>query len=166
MRQLTDLENILQALIGEHERLLRHLDVQHAAMKKLDARAMDDAAAQAESARLRIVTLDTRRKQLVTQLAQLLRVDGQPTLARIAEAMPAAQAQSKKKLLDLRDKLKALVSHAASRAQLSGKLAGSVLGHLNTVVRLLAGAVEQAGIYTKHGTPRVSSRIGVMEAVG
>jgi hypothetical protein len=37
---------------------------------------------------------------------------------------------------------------------------------LNTVVRLLAGAVEKAGLYTKHGVPQVSSRIGVMEAVG
>ena len=166
MRQYGDLENILSALISEHERLLRHLDAQHASMKKLDAKAMDDAASQAESARLRIATLDSRRRQLVAQLAQLLRVEGQPTLARIAEAMPAAQAQSKKKLLDLRDRLKGLVAQAANRAQMSGKLAGSVLGHLNTVVRLLAGAVEQAGIYTKHGTPRVSSRIGVMEAVG
>ena len=45
-------------------------------------------------------------------------------------------------------------------------LAGAVLGHLNTVVRLIAGAVERAGIYTKSGVPQVSNRIGVMEAVG
>ena len=41
-----------------------------------------------------------------------------------------------------------------------------MLGHLNTVVRLLAGAVERAGVYTKDGIPRVASRIGIMEAVG
>jgi hypothetical protein len=45
-------------------------------------------------------------------------------------------------------------------------LAGAVLGHLNTVVRLIAGAVEQAGVYTKQGVPQVSARIGVIEAVG
>jgi len=32
-------------------------------------------------------------------------------------------------------------------------------------VRLLAGSVEQAGLYTKHGVPKVSARIGMMEAV-
>ena len=30
----------------------------------------------------------------------------------------------------------------------------------------LAGAVERAGVYTKDGIPRVSGRIGIMEAVG
>jgi hypothetical protein len=54
----------------------------------------------------------------------------------------------------------------ASRTKVSGKVAGAVLGHLNTVVRLLAGAVERAGVYTKDGIPRVSGRIGIMEAVG
>jgi hypothetical protein len=41
-----------------------------------------------------------------------------------------------------------------------------VLGHLNTAMRLFAGAVGQSGTYTKNGVPRVSARIGVMEAVG
>ena len=49
---------------------------------------------------------------------------------------------------------------------MAGRLASAVLGHLNTVVRLLAGAVEKAGLYTKQGIPQVSARIGVMEAVG
>jgi len=30
----------------------------------------------------------------------------------------------------------------------------------------LVGEVERAGVYTKHGIPKVSARIGVMEAVG
>ena len=42
----------------------------------------------------------------------------------------------------------------------------ALLGHLNTVVRLIAGAVERAGVYTKTGAPQMSNRIGVMEAVG
>ena len=44
-----------------------------------------------------------------------------------------------------------------------------IVGPGNTYVqlakRLLAGAVERAGVYTKDGVPRVSSRIGIMEAV-
>jgi hypothetical protein len=34
------------------------------------------------------------------------------------------------------------------------------------VVRLLAGAAQRAGLYTRRGIPRVGSRIGVMDAVG
>jgi hypothetical protein len=41
-----------------------------------------------------------------------------------------------------------------------------VLGHLNVAVRALSGAVQQAGVYTKTGLPKVSGRIGAMEAVG
>ena len=54
----------------------------------------------------------------------------------------------------------------ADRSFVANKVASAVLGHLNTIVRLLAGAVERAGVYTKHGVPKVSARIGAMEAVG
>jgi hypothetical protein len=66
----------------------------------------------------------------------------------------------------LRTQLKDLVQQVATRAQISNKLAGAVLGHLNTVVRLLAASIEKAGLYTKNGIPKMSARIGVMEAIG
>jgi hypothetical protein len=69
-------------------------------------------------------------------------------------------------LLALRDEIKTLAGQIAGRTHVAARLSSAVLGHLNTVVRLLAGAVEKAGLYTKHGVPSVSSRIGVMEAVG
>ena len=59
-----------------------------------------------------------------------------------------------------------MVEATAARTHVAGRVATAVLGHLNTVVRLVAGAVEKAGLYTKNGVPRVSSRIGVMDAVG
>ena len=43
---------------------------------------------------------------------------------------------------------------------------GAVLGHLNTIVRLISGSVSKAGIYNKRGVPRMTNRIGVIEAVG
>jgi hypothetical protein len=58
-----------------------------------------------------------------------------------------------------------VLEQLAARNKISGKVATAVLGHLNTVVRLLAGAVERAGLYTKNGIPQVSSRIGAIEAV-
>ena len=85
----------------------------------------------------------------------------QPTLSQIAEMFP----QRKPALLKLRDDLKAAVAAVSARTHVAGRLANAVSGHLTTVVRLLAGAVERAGIYTKDGVPKVSNRIGVMEAV-
>lgn len=153
---------ILQQLIGEHEKLLRGLEGQQEAMKKLQIKEMEEMAQLQEAARLRITALESRRRAVVNQLARMLRLEGPPTLGALAEAMP----QSRTRLLALRDRLKGLMVEVSQRSQVSGRLAGAVLGHLNTVVRLVAGAVEQAGLYTKHGVPRVSGRIGVLEAVG
>lgn len=157
-----ELEFLMQQLIGEHEKLLKQMAAQQAAMKKLDQSALEDLSHLQEATRLRIASLETRRRAVVTQIARALKLPGEPTLARIAEAVPAQRAR----LLNLRDRLKATVQQASARATVVGKLGGALLGHLNTVVRLLAGAVEKAGIYTKNGVPQVSTRIGVLEAVG
>jgi hypothetical protein len=69
-------------------------------------------------------------------------------------------------LLGKRDVLRTLAGDVALRANVANKLAGAVLGHLNTAVRAIAGAVKNAGVYTKSGAPRVTGRIGVIEAVG
>jgi hypothetical protein len=159
---LADLESILQQLIIEHRQLLLLLESQQAAMKKLNTPMLEDMAAKQEQIRLKIASLETRRRTMVAQLCLSLKIQGPPTMAKLAEHFPS----DKKRLLDLRDKLKMLVAAISSRATVSGRLAGAVLGHLNTVVRLLSGAVEQAGLYTKHGVPQVSRRIGMMEAVG
>ena len=163
MRQLPDLEAVLQLLVAEHGKLLAHLDLQQAAMKAFDLKSMDTAAKLQEAARLRIASLETRRRGLVLQIARLSRLqESDLTVSKLAELYPQRGPQ----LVKLRDDLKALIHQISVRTTVSGKLAGAVAGHLNTVVRLLAGAVEQAGTYTKNGIPRVSARIGVMEAVG
>jgi|SRR5688572_13510844 len=161
-RQVTDLEAVLQQLIDEHRRLLAHVDAQQAAMKAFDLKAMDAAMGQQEASRLRIAGLEAKRRLLVQQLARAVKVDGNVTITKLAALYPARGIPLSK----LRDELKTVIAQVASRTNVVGKLAGAVLGHLNTVVRLLAGAVEKAGVYTKHGVPQVSSRIGVMEAVG
>ncbi|HEV8292394.1 MAG TPA: flagellar export chaperone FlgN [Tepidisphaeraceae bacterium] len=161
-REVAQLQVILQQLIAEHEKLLAHLLNQQAAMKKLDLAAIDQLTGLQDATRMRIATLDGKRKTLVNQLAAMLKLSSTPTLKRLAEAIP----QNKETLLNLREQLKVKVNEVATRSTIAGRVAGALLGHLNTVVRLLAGAVEQAGIYTKQGTPQVSTRIGVIEAVG
>ena len=161
-REIAQLQLVLQQLIAEHDKLLAHLVNQQAAMKKLDLDAIDKLTGHQDAARMRIAALDGKRKTLVNQLAAMLKLPQTTTLKKLAESIP----QHKQSLLVLRDQLKARVTEVATRSTVAGRVAGALLGHLNTVVRLLAGAVEQAGIYTKHGTPQVSTRIGVIEAVG
>jgi len=161
-REIGQLQVNLQQLIVEHEKLLAHLSKQQAAMKDLDLPAIDQLTGFQDATRMRIAALDGKRRTLVNQLAAMLKLPETTTLKRLAESLP----QHKQSLLNLREQLKSKVSEVATRSTVAGRVAGALLGHLNTVVRLLAGAVEQAGIYTKQGTPQVSTRIGVIEAVG
>jgi hypothetical protein len=131
-------------------------------MRAFDLDAMDAAHGAQEACRLRIGSLETKRKAVVALLTRGQNIQQPVTITKIAALYP----QRRDALFKLRDELKTVATQIASRTHLAGKLAGAVLGHLNTVVRLFAGAVERAGVYTKDGVPRVASRIGVMEAVG
>lgn len=162
-RQVLELEALLQELIAENQRLLKHIQSQQAAMRTMDTAAMDVTARQQDASRMRLLSLEARRRNTVTQILQQNNKRGpNVTIAEIAAWYPARSAE----LLKLRKQLKDVVQQVQTRAQVAGRVAGAVLGHLNTVVRLIAGAVEKAGLYTKQGVPKVSSRIGVMEAVG
>ena len=161
-RLLPELESVLRALADEHRRLLACVEAQQVAMKAFDLKAMDDARNQQEASRLRLSALETRRRTVVVQIARALKLEGKVTLTQLADLHPPRREP----LLALRNEIKHLARQIAARTHVAGRLSGAVLGHLNTVVRLLAGAVEKAGLYTKHGVPSVSSRIGVMEAVG
>ena len=162
MRQISELETVLQQLVAEHRKLLSYLEAHQAAMKRFDLKAMDDAAKLQEDCRMRIAMHENRRKAIVAALAKLLRLEGTVTISQLAALHPP-KAES---LMKLRGELRGLAEAVRTRAHVAGRVAGAVLGHLNTVVRLLAGAVEKAGLYTKQGIPQVSPRIGVMEAVG
>ncbi len=161
-RQLSDLQSVLQLLVAEHERMLKLMDEQQLAVKKLDVKRIEELAVLQENTRLRISGMDSRRRLLMQQISAAARLDGSPTIARLAEAFPQFRAA----LLTLRDRLRALAAAVSAKAQVAGKIAGAVLGHLNTVVRVFAGATEQAGLYSRQGVPVASKRIGVIEAVG
>jgi hypothetical protein len=161
-RLLPELENILRSLADEHRRLLTHVESQQEAMKSFNLKALDDARNQQEASRLRVLGLEARRRLVVGQIAKGLKLEGNLTITRLADLHPARRDA----LLKVRDEIKTLARAIETRMHVAGRLSSAVLGHLNTVVRLLAGAVEKAGLYTKHGVPRVSSRIGVMEAIG
>ena len=162
-RHFAELEQILQLLIAEHRNLLANVEKQQAAMRKLDIVSLETATAAQEAARLRIASLDTRRRGVVLQIAKIVKLDErQLSLAKLADLYSPRKPQ----LLAMRGELTDVVGKISARTQVASKVAGALLGHLNTVVRIVAGAVEKAGVYTKQGVPRVSARIGIMEAVG
>ena len=159
---LFDLESLLQQLIVEHRKLSRHLEAQQIAMKSFALDQMDAAANQQDASRRRIMSLEGRRREILQQMASQHRLTGDLSIARLAAHFP----QRSQALLGLRGELKKAIGEIQARIHIAGRMAAAVLGHLNTVVRLLAGAVERAGVYTKQGVPRIATRVGVMEAVG
>jgi hypothetical protein len=161
-RQLLEIESILAQLVAEHRRLLGQVEAQQLAMRALKLDAIEQATHQQESTRLRIATLETKRRALALQIARAMRINEDPTITKLAQMFPARSSA----LIKLRDDLKAVIAEISSRTNLASRLASAVLGHLNVGVRLIATAVEQAGVYTKDGSPQMTKRIGVMEAVG
>src|SRR5438105_4287206 len=140
-RQLAELEHVLGMMVAEHRKLLEQVDAQHQAMRTMQAEQMQNITALQESTRLRIATLDVKRRALAVQIGKLIRLPGtgEPTLAQLSQAFPARAIP----LRHLRDELRALVMAIQSRTTVGARLAGAVLGHLNTAVRLIAGAVQQ-----------------------
>ena len=63
-RQVSELETLLQQLIDEHVKLLAHTEKQQGAMKAFDLKAMDDVVRLQEASRMRIATLETKRRIL------------------------------------------------------------------------------------------------------
>ncbi|HUB24132.1 MAG TPA: flagellar export chaperone FlgN [Tepidisphaeraceae bacterium] len=159
-RQLAELENILTALIAEHKKLLAETERHQAAIQAMNVAAMDASRSVQETMRARIASLDGRRKILADQLGAPHKVAA-PTLTRLAELYP----QSRKRLLEQRDELRRVIGEIQQRTQVAGRVAGAMLGHLNSVVRILGTAMRQAGVYTKKGLPRLAPRIGAIEAV-
>ena len=161
-KQIAELETLLQQMIAEHGKMLQQIEKQQLAMQAMDRRAMDEATNLQEASRLKIASLEQKRRALVIQIGRALRITGEPKIPQLAAIFP----DRKQSLLKLRDELRSLIGQVATKNHIVGKLASAVLGHLNTAIRLVAGVVEHAGLYTKNGVPRMATRIGVMEAVG
>lgn len=159
---IAELEKLLTMLLAEHRTLLAAVTAHQDAMRSFRFDDLTGAQDAIEASRTRIVMAEARRRVTVQQIVRLHKLPATASLTQIAEVAP----QHKQSLLKLRDELKLLAGQITRKTTVSSKVAGALLGHLNTVVRLVAGAVQQAAVYTKQGMPTVSARIGVMEAVG
>lgn len=143
--ELDRLAECLRGLTDEHRRLLDLVRRHDAAMRRMDAGQLGDLAGQQEQCRTRIDQAEARRRLVVAGIVRQSKLAGEPTMSRLAAAFPTHRAR----LLAARDELKALAQEVKQRTAVSARIAQSLLGHLNTAVRLLASAVERGGVYTK-----------------
>ncbi len=157
-----ELEKLLTTIVAEHRVLSDAVQAHQDAMRQFRFDDMNAAQEAIEASRTRLVLQEARRRMIVQQVVRLHKLPANASLQQIADAAP----QFRKSLVKLRDELKFITGQITRKTTISGKVAGALLGHLNTVVRVVAGAVQQAAVYTKQGMPTVSARIGVMEAVG
>ena len=134
--QLAQLARALSDLTAAHRDLAAALDAQHDAMRRLDTEAMNGLARRQESIHRRILRLEQERRKLVAALARAARLPPDASLAQIAAAHP----EHADALMALRAELRARTTDAAAKTRTCARVAGSVLAHLNSSLRLLTGA--------------------------
>ena len=160
--QIVELEKILTQQVVEHRTLLaaviRHSD----SMRGFDPQKLMAAMDEVDASRKRVMLHETRRKALMPQIARAHKLAADITLRQLAEAVP----NHKRSLTILREELRDLATQISNKTTISGRVANAMLGHLNTVVRIVAKAMQQTAVYTRQGVPAYAGRVGMIEAVG
>jgi FlgN protein len=158
---LSQLELVLRQLLQEHHVLLRHLDAHEAALRTAKLELIEKAAREQDFVRQRISQIETRRRQLMHQIARQQKATQPLTLASLAQMFP----ERKLVLIQMRSELADLLAQIQMKSALVGKIAQAVLGHVSATLRLVASAAAGPGGYTKNGSTPMPTRIGVLNAV-
>ncbi len=145
---LADLEKLLAEQVRAYRGLAELLDEHRAALADMDLARVLKLTKDHAKRREELVRLDRRRQAMLTRLG------GTGTLADLAERHPGRG----KALRRLREELIRVTDDARARGKLAAGVAGGVLGHLNTAVRLLAEAAGGGAAYAKDGTRRPNLR--------
>src|SRR5690349_23339628 len=111
----SELEALLTELIAEHQRLLKNLTAHQAAMKAFDLPAMDTLAKQQEASRLRIASLETKRRMAVLQIGRANGLGGDAKIAEIAKLFPQRAAVLQQQRAILKD----LMTQIAARTHVA-----------------------------------------------
>lgn len=156
------LEKTLIDLGNLQVELTRVLEQQHDAMKILDTAAMDRLGRRQEQLHRRAMQLECERRDVVAKLAVQAGLKGDITLRDLAEAYATTQPERRERLLELRDKLRKQSASAAKRGRSAARVAGSVLGSINSALRLLT----RSCLYTRNGDFTLPPRRPRMETVG
>ena len=158
---LSQLEMTLRQLLQEHAALLRQLDAHESALRSCSLERIEKATREQDIVRQRIAQVESRRRVLTHQLARQHRSVQSPTLATLADLYP----DRKLVLIGIRGELAELSEQIQRKSMLVGRIAQSVLGHVNATLRLVANAAAGPGAYTRSGTAPLDGRMGVLNAV-
>jgi hypothetical protein len=161
-RPILELENLLPQLVAEYSRLAAAAQRYQLAMRALDTAAMDALQQEQERLRMRLAQMEVRRRATLQSIARFYKLDHLPTLSEIASLDAGRAGEIRRLQKELREVTARLQRHTS----VSQRLAGALLGHLNGAVKLFAGVTQQPSTYTRHGGPKITGRIGGLEAVG
>ena len=154
---LAQLARTLGDLTKAHRDLCDTLDHQQAAMRRFDTATMGEVVRRQEATHRRILRLETERRKLVAALAKPLRLPPEATLLQLAAGHP----DHGDALLQLRLELRRATIDAAAKSRTCGRVAGSVLSHLNGSLRLLTNGV----VYRRTGAFDAPPMRGRLEAL-
>lgn len=154
---LAELGRSLESLTAVHRELCESLQQQHAAMKRFDTEAMAGGVRWQESIHRRILRMEQQRRLLVQQLARAAGRSDDLSLLQLADLYP----QVRDELLQCRTQLRTAAAEAARWSQACGRLAGGVLSHVNTALRILTRATT----YGRAGSFAAPPGRGRLEAV-
>ncbi|MGC4030397.1 MAG: flagellar export chaperone FlgN [Tepidisphaeraceae bacterium] len=158
---IVELEKLLALLVTEHRALSAAADVYQKALRTFDLQQINAGADAVEACRAKIVMFENRRRHQTLLVARTHKLANDVTISQIAQAVPAHRVN----LVKYRDELRKLTAEITAKNSVSAKVATAMMGHLNSVVRMVSGAVRQAAVYTRYGQHTVAARVGVMEAV-
>jgi DNA repair exonuclease SbcCD ATPase subunit len=143
---LDDLAVGLTAMTSLQAELATLLEEQFQAMKTFDTNAVARCARRQELLHRRLLRLETERRRNAEQLCRIARIAPDANVQQIADAYPSHREQ----LLTLRSQLRHAVQTVSERGRRSQRVAGTVLSHLNSVLRMVtkSGLYQQSGSFT------------------
>ena len=159
---IAQLELLLRQLVVEHRALLASLEAHEAALRSCALDRIERAARDQDAARQKIAAVESRRRQIAHQLARQHRSLKPMTVAVLGELYPDRKAT----LVTIRAELAEVAARIGDKSSLVGRVAQTVLGHVNSTLRLVAVAAGGgAATYTARGDTAMPMRIGRLNAV-
>ena len=158
---ISQLELVLRQLVVEHRALLAARDAHQQARRPCAIEQIERAARDQDAQRLKISGVESRRRQLVHQIARQQRTLKPITLVTLGELYPDRAAA----IGEIRAELIDVAGRVQRKTTLIGRIASGVLGHVNATLRLIAQAATGPATYTARGEQAMPLRIGMLNAV-
>jgi len=144
------LEQLLEALTLEHERLDALADRRAGAIASANLTGLGECVAEESAAAQRIAALEEERRRLLDEAAPSLGLEdpASTTISQVAERMPAPE---RGRLTDAALRLRTLIERVHTKNQSSGMAAERLARHMEGVIRAAEGWLSHARTYGRGG---------------